>query len=200
MEWFNAHLLARVWFGVTCRHAVAAAWRLPLELGRQNDRGRRALHAVEGADSVDDLIHVVHRSGHGHRDQIHVAAHGVQHAYLVDGPQRGGDRPRFLRPDFNHDMRAHRAHLMLRRKPDAITHDHALFLEALDAALHAGARAADQPRQLRGRCAGILPQRKNQLLIDGIHGDLPVVPYIMQYYTLNNDQNYPTIRRAALGK
>src|ERR1700682_1165927 len=170
---------------------VARGDALSLELGRQDDRGRRALHAVESTDSVDDLIHLVHRSGHGNRDQIDIAAYGVQHAHLVDGPKRGCDRPRFLRSDFNHDMRAHRAHSMLRRKPDAITHDHALLLGALDATLHAGTRAADQPRQLRGRRAGILPQRKNQLLVDGVHAIYPfyptychIIPLIMTKITL----------------
>src|SRR3984957_97564 len=164
--------------------ALPSCGALPLELGRQNDRGSRALHAVESPDSIDDLIHLVHRRGHGNCDQIDLAAHGVQHAHLIDAPQRACDGSRFLRSHLDHDMRAHRAHFVFRRKPDAITHDHALLLEALDAALHAGARAADQSRQLRGRRPSVLPQCKNQLLVNGIHGDLPVSSYLLPNYTL----------------
>ena len=54
----------------------------PLELRRQNDRRGRALHAVQRADSIDDLIHLGHRRGNRHRDQVHVAAHRMQQPHL----------------------------------------------------------------------------------------------------------------------
>ena len=118
----------------------------------------------------------------------------------VDGPQRGSDGARFLRSHLDHDVRAHRAQVMFGRKAHAITDDHALLLEALDAALHAGPRPPHQPGQLRGRCPGVLAQRENQLLVDGIHGISPVLPCNIAEYTLITSKSTLPIVRVTMDK
>src|SRR5450755_3136238 len=56
--------------------------RLTFELRRQDDRRDGALHAVERANSIDDLIHFDDRCRHGNRDQVHFAANRLQQAHL----------------------------------------------------------------------------------------------------------------------
>jgi len=66
---------------------------------------------------------------------------------------------------------------MLRRQQHSVADDDALLFQPFDAALYAGARPPDQPRQLRGRRPAVLSQGQQQLFVDGIHGNSPVLPY-----------------------
>ena len=69
-----------------CRRISIAAPDSPFELCRQNDRRVGALHAVERADSIDDLIHFSNRRGDRNRDQVHIAADGMQQPHLRISP------------------------------------------------------------------------------------------------------------------
>jgi hypothetical protein len=59
--------------------------RLALEFCRQNDGRRGALDAVQCADAIDHLVHLGDRGGGRDGDQIHLAAHRMQHAHMWNG-------------------------------------------------------------------------------------------------------------------
>jgi hypothetical protein len=102
------------------------------------------------------MTHLIHRGGGCHRNQVHFAADRVQDPHLRDAAKRSRHRARFLGADFDHDVRTHRSQAVLGREAHAIAHDDPLLLQALDAALHAGARATDQPGELRSRSTSVL--------------------------------------------
>src|SRR5579863_4095539 len=53
----------------------------PFELGGQNNGRGRALYPIQRPDTIDDLVHLCDGGHGGHRDQVHIAAHRVQHAH-----------------------------------------------------------------------------------------------------------------------
>jgi len=110
----------------------------------------------------------------------------MQHSDLIDGAQRRGHRPGLFGAHLDHHVGPHRADTMLGRQAHRIADDDPLSLQPFDPALHAGTGPAHQPCQLRRRCPAIFLQCENQLLIDDIHGILPIYPCIMPALYLKN--------------
>ncbi len=106
---------------------------------------------VQGADAVDDLVHL--RDGGRRRDcdQIHIAAHRMQDTHLRMARSAAVTARDSFAPTFTMTMRPHRTQSLFGRQPNPEAQDDALLFQTLDAALHAGARPAHEPRQLGGR-------------------------------------------------
>lgn len=82
---------------------------------------------------------------------------------------------------------------MFRSQANSVTHDYSPLFESLDAALHAGARSANEPGQMCGRCAGVLAKRSDQLMVYGVHAEgrsiVSTVLYVtMAIYTLKTSE------------
>ena len=76
------------------RPRPTAAPRCPrsaIDAGRQHDRRRGALHAVERTDAIDQTVELADRRRRHDGDQVERAAHRVQRAQLGDAPQRRFD-------------------------------------------------------------------------------------------------------------
>src|SRR5690606_13960858 len=80
--------------------------RLPFELGGEDHRGGGALHAVDRANAVGELVHVTHGRHHAHGHQVVRAAHRMQAAHLRHRVQRLDHRRHLLGQHGNQDVGA----------------------------------------------------------------------------------------------
>jgi hypothetical protein len=80
----------------------------------------------------------------------------MQDSHLRYAAQRGAHGSCLLGAYLDHHVRSHRAEAVFRAEADAESHNDPVSLQAFDPALHAGAGAADQSCELRGRGATIL--------------------------------------------